>query len=162
MFLARYQFCFHQRGWIMKASFKSSSILISHVSESDPATASPVRLTILGNVELNWPKLFHTFSYILTSFFLHKCIHSIAMFWTEYNDSLALSVNRTVTIRIMGASQAHLTDLNNNWTDKLCLNSEAAGCHYLQWKDPHCRAPSWAAVAVADRRKWSLVYWRLA
>ena len=30
-----------------------------------------------GNVELNWPKLFHTFSYIITSFFLHKCIHSI-------------------------------------------------------------------------------------
>ncbi len=59
-------------------------------------------------------------------------------------------------------AQVLRTDLNNNWTDKLCLNSEAAGCHYLQWKDPHCRAPSWAAVAAADRRKWSLVYWRLA
>ena len=34
---------------------------------------------ILGNVELNWPKLklFHTFSHILTSFFLNMCIHSI-------------------------------------------------------------------------------------
>ena len=25
----------------------------------------------MGNVELNWPKLFHTFSHILTSFFVH-------------------------------------------------------------------------------------------
>ena len=39
--------------------------------------AKPDKQSFSGNVELNWPKLFHTFSYILTSFFLHKCIHSI-------------------------------------------------------------------------------------
>ena len=48
------------------------------------------------------------------------------------------------------------TDLNNNWTDKLRrVNSEAAGSHYLQWKDPH----RGAGTAAASR---SLVYWRLA
>ena len=31
----------------------------------------------MGNLYLNWPKLFHTISDILTSFFLHQCIHSI-------------------------------------------------------------------------------------
>ena len=32
---------------------------------------------IFGNLYLSWPKLFNTFSHILTSFFVHKCIHSI-------------------------------------------------------------------------------------
>ena len=30
-----------------------------------------------GNLYFSWPKLFNTFSHILTSFFVHKCIHSI-------------------------------------------------------------------------------------
>ena len=30
-----------------------------------------------GNLYLRWPKLFNTFSHILTSFYVHKCIHSI-------------------------------------------------------------------------------------
>ena len=40
-------------------------------------------------------------------------------------------------------------DLNYNWTARLRVNSEAAGSHYLQWKDPHCCA----ATAAAGRRK---------
>ena len=43
----------------------------------------------------------------------------------------------------------HCTDLNYNWTARLRVNSEAAGSHYLQWKDPHRSA----ATAAADRRK---------
>ena len=42
-----------------------------------------------------------------------------------------------------------ITDLNYNWTARLRVNSEAAGSHYLQWKDPHCCA----ATAAAGRRK---------
>ena len=34
-------------------------------------------VTNCGNLYLSWPKLFNTFSHILTSFVLHKCIHSI-------------------------------------------------------------------------------------
>ena len=30
-----------------------------------------------GNLYFSWPKLFNTFSHILTSFFVQKCIHSI-------------------------------------------------------------------------------------
>ena len=36
-----------------------------------------VYLKKIGNIYFSWPKLFNTFSHILTSFFLHNCIHSI-------------------------------------------------------------------------------------
>ena len=31
----------------------------------------------MGNVELNWPKLFQAFSVKLTLIFYHECVHSI-------------------------------------------------------------------------------------
>ena len=57
--------------------------------------------------------------------------------------------SRCCVVQLAGAA----TDLNYNWTARPRGNSEAAGSHYLQWKDPHCCA----ATAAAGRKSACLV-----
>ena len=71
---ARYVYC----GTDFGIGHGGRSYVKRHATMLQSSRKMRVMTSRVGNLYLSWPKLFNTFSHILTSLFVHKCIHSFS------------------------------------------------------------------------------------